>query len=168
MAQKATGYSGQGFSLRGEKDRFVLPSDLRNPLAEASGERVLCLSKHDRWPCLTGFGTDRIDTFEDLLDDLEDKAIRRNETDFDREMKSADLWTFKRVNFDASGRFTLSSTLCELGEISDSIYFHGVGQMITIWNPEVLLRQGPKFAQMQAYCREEMAEALAKAKGKRK
>jgi len=146
----------------------VLPPELRNPLAAASGERVLCVSQHDRWPCLTGFGTDRIDTFEDLLDDLEDKAIRRGDDDFDREMKSADLWTFKRINFDASGRFVLSSTLSELGEIEGSIYFHGVGQVITIWNPEVLLMQGPQFKQMQAYCRQEMAETETRSKAKRK
>ncbi|TIX51367.1 division/cell wall cluster transcriptional repressor MraZ [Alteraurantiacibacter aquimixticola] len=166
MAQKATVYSGQGFSLRGEKDRFVLPAKLRNPLAEASGERTLCVSKHDRWPCLTGFGKDRVDTFEDLLDELEDKAIARGDMAFDRELKSAALYTFTPTNFDASGRFNLSSTLFELGDIGDALYFHGIGQIITIWNPEVLLAQGPEFAQMQAYCRQEMAAANAKGKGK--
>lgn len=157
VAQRATGYSGQGFSPRGEKDRFVLPSKLRNPLAEASGERVLCLSSHDRWPCLTGFGSDRVATFEDLLDAEEEKAIRLSR-DFDRELRSASLWTFTPTNFDASGRFVLSSTLSELGQIEDAIYFHGIGQVITLWNPQVLLAQGPEFAQMKAYCRQEMGK----------
>jgi MraZ protein len=165
LAQRATGYSGQGFSLRGEKDRYVLPPKLRNPLADASGERVLCVGQHDRWPCLTGFGTDRVDTFEDQLDDLEEKAIRRGEA-FDRDMKSAMLWTFTPISFDASGRFVLPSTLSELGGIDNALYFHGVGQIITIWNPMVLLKQGPEFAQLQAYCKQEMASATAKGKGK--
>lgn len=166
LAQKATNYSGQGFSLRGEKDRFVLPSKLRNPLAEASGERTLCVSKHDRWPCLVGFGKDRVETFDSLLDELEDKAIRRGDDAFDRELRSADLWTFTPINFDASGRFVLTPTLTELGGIGDGLYFHGIGQIITIWNPEALLSKGPEFAQFQAYCRQEMAATQAKGKGK--
>jgi MraZ protein len=165
VAQKPTGYSGQGFSLRGGGDRFVLPPDMRNPISEASGERVLCVAKHESWPCLIGFGTDRVSRFEEILDDLEDKAIRAGK-DFDRAMRSAKMWSFKRLNFDASGRFIFTSTLTELGRIKDELYFHGVGQVITIWNPDVLLGLGEEFEIFQVYCRQEMAEARAKGKGK--
>ena len=59
-------YSGQGFSLIGEKGRFVLPPDFRKAVRDSGqGERVLCLAKHPRWKCLTGFGLSRVEVLVD-------------------------------------------------------------------------------------------------------
>ncbi len=41
-------YSGQGFSQKGEKNRFVLPPAFRKAVAESSDGKVLCLAKHER------------------------------------------------------------------------------------------------------------------------
>lgn len=161
MAKGPTGYGGQGFSLRGEKGRFVLPPAFRNTIAETSGTRVLCLAKHDRWPCLSAFGTDRPATFEDQLDREEEKAIRLNH-DFDRELRSLQLWSFTEIPFDASGRFVMPDTLAELGEIGEQIYFQGIGPFFTLWNPEKLETMGAGFEGAQAYCRKAVADATAK------
>ena len=46
-------YWGQGFSPRGEKNRFVLPTDFRSKVKESSGNnRILCLDKHAKLPAM--------------------------------------------------------------------------------------------------------------------
>ncbi len=168
VSQSPSGYSGQGFSPRGEKDRFVLPAKLRNIIAERSGQRLLCIGVHDKWPCLTGFGKDREAEFTRILDREEQRATDLKQ-DFDRDGRSMNLWDFEEAPFDASGRFVLPPVSSELGGIGDALYFHGIGEFITIWNPEVLLEQAnPMFKGPQARCRAEMAKAAAKAKGKGK
>lgn len=165
MAERPSGYGGQGFSLRGEKGRFALPPIFRNTITEASGQRVLCLAKHDRWPCLAAFGSDRPATFEDLLDREEEKALRLGR-DFDRELRSLQLWSFTEIPFDSSGRFVMPETLAELGEIGDRIYFQGIGSFFTLWNPDLLDTMGPGFEGAQAYCRKAVADAESKGQGK--
>ena len=167
MAQLPAGYGGQGFSLRGEKGRYVLPPAFRNAISDLSGERVLCLSRHDRWPCLSGFGLDRPATFEELLDREEERATRLGQ-DFDRELRSMNLWNFEQVPFDSSGRFVLPDTLAELGGLGDGIYFQGVGSFLTLWDPARLYAMGAGFEGPQAYCRKTAADAATKAKGKGK
>ncbi len=68
-AYKPNGYGGQEVSSQDEKGRFVLPAPFRKSVAKASeGANTLCLAKHHRWKCLTGFGTSRTDGFEIELD----------------------------------------------------------------------------------------------------
>ena len=44
-AARPVSYSGQGFSLLGEKGRFVLPPVFRKAVRDSGqGERVLCLA----------------------------------------------------------------------------------------------------------------------------
>ncbi len=161
MAERPTGYGGQGFSARGDKGRFVLPPAFRHAISEMSGERVMCLAKHDRWPCLTAFGKDRPARFEEQLDREEEKAIRLGR-DFDRELRSMQLWSFTEVPFDQSGRFVMPETMSELGRLEDSIYFQGIGAFFTLWNPAELETMGEGFEGAQAYCRSALSEADAK------
>ena len=77
MVLKAQGYSGQGFSPRGEKARYVLPPAFRNAIAPGKDDtRTLCLVKHDRWNCLAGFGLARTESFEAQLDREENNAVK--------------------------------------------------------------------------------------------
>ena len=161
MAERPIGYGGQGFSLRGEKSRFVLPPAFRNTILETSGARIMCLAKHDRWPCLTAFGTDRPARFEEQIDREEEKALRLNK-DFDRELRAMQLWSFSEVPFDASGRFVMPETMSELGGLEDGIYFQGIGAFFTLWNPDLLETMGEGFEGAKAYCRKAVAEAEAK------
>ena len=165
MALKAPGgYSGQGFSPRGEKGRYVLPPAFRNAIAPTDKDpRTLCLVKHDRWNCLSGFGLSRTATFEAQLEREEDNAVRRTQ-DFDRELRSTQLWSFTEVPFDASGRFVLPDHLAELCAIDEAICFLGGGQFLTLWAPKQLYRMGQGWEGQQAVCRKLEADARGKRK----
>ena len=158
-------YSGHGFSLRGEKSRFVLPPAFRKMVTESSGDRVLCLAKHERWNCLTGFGLSRREEFADQIDREEERALRREE-DFDRDLRAMQLYGFAELPFDASGRFVMPDYLADLGRLEHGVFFNGAGSFFTIWNPEELYRQSAGWEAAQATCRKLEAETLAKAEGK--
>ena len=162
VSQRVQGYGGQGFSLRGAKSRFVLPPAFRKAVA-GEGERILCIAKHDRWPCLTGFGLARTETFDAQIDREEEAALRLGR-DFDREMRQVQLWGFTEIPFDASGRFVLPDHLGELGGLDAAIYFQGAGNFITMWDPARLYDLGDGWEGEQATCRKLSAEAEAKKK----
>ncbi len=165
-ARSVSGYSGQGFSPRGEKGRYVLPPAFRNAIAPGKDdERILCLGKHDRWDCLVGFGLSRTAMFEAQLDREEDNAVRLGK-EFDREQRSTQLWTFSEIPFDASGRFVMPDHLGELCGIGEGICFLGGGQFFTLWAPKRLYAMDAGWEGQQAVCRK--LEADAAAKGKRK
>ncbi len=160
-AARPISYSGQGFSLLGEKGRFVLPPDFRKAVRDSGqGERVLCLTKHPRWKCLTGFGLGRVDQFESELDREERIALDRNQ-EFDRELRAAQLYGFAQVPFDDSGRFVLPERFFKLGGLDDSIYFQGGGLQFTIWNPAELAKMGTGWEDAQEAALDLAAKAAA-------
>lgn len=164
VAKAGAGYSGQGFSPRGDKGRYVLPPAFRNAIAPTDGDpRTLCLVKHDRWNCLVGFGLARTESFEAQLDREEDNAVRLGR-EFDREMRSIQLWSYSDVPFDASGRFVLPEQLADLCGIDEGICFLGGGQFFTLWAPKQLYGMGAGWEGQQALCRKLEGDA----KGKRK
>jgi len=166
VAEIPSSYWGQGFSPRGEKSRFVLPADFRATVKDASGgQRLLCLDKHHRHPCLVGFGLSRAEAFAQQIAHEESVALQRGE-DFDPDMRAAQLYGFIRTSFDESGRFVLPYHLGEQAAVGDALYFHGGGTAITIWAPDVLFSMGAGWDSAKATCRALMAEAAVK--GKRK
>ena len=155
-------YSGQGFSLQGDKGRFVLPPQFRKTVKESSyGAKTLCLAKHDRWNCLTGFGLSRRDGFEAQLDREETLAVQSGKS-YDRELRSLQLYGFSEVLFDDSGRFNLPDHLARLAGVADRLYFQAAGPFFTIWNPDELVKLGAGWEGAQAACDSLAAEALAK------
>lgn len=159
-------YSGQGFSPRGEKSRFVLPPQFRKDVKESSGgTKTLCLAKHERWPCLTGFGLSRCDTFDAQIDREQEYAERRGEF-FDRDLRATQLWGFIQVPFDDSGRFVIPDHLAGLAELDDLLFFQGGGAFFTIWNPEQIAKMGAGWEGAQAACTAFMADA-ANGKGRK-
>lgn len=166
MAGVPSNYWGQGFSPRGDKSRFVLPADFRGAVKDASGgQRILCLDKHFKHPCLVGFGLSRAEGFAAQIEHEEQVALKRGE-DFDPDMRAAQLFGFIRTGFDESGRFVLPEHLGEQASVGDALYFHGGGGTFTIWAPEVLFTMGPGWDSAKATCRALMAEAAGK--GRRK
>ena len=160
-ADKPITYSGQGFSLLGEKGRFVLPPDLRKAVRDSGdGERVLCLAKHRSWKCLTGFGLSRADQFEAELDREEEFALERGK-DFDRDFRAQQLYGFARIPFDDSGRFVLPERYFRLGGLTDKIFFQGGGKMFTLWNPQQLALMGEGWDDAREACADLEAQALA-------
>ncbi|MET0252041.1 MAG: division/cell wall cluster transcriptional repressor MraZ [Novosphingobium sp.] len=158
MAQ-AFSFYGQGFSLRGDKGRFVLPPTFRRLVKDAShGERTLCLAKHDRWPCLTGFGMSRLQDFDQQLDREEQAALTRG-VEFDRDRRGSQLFGFLDVPFDESGRFVLPDHLASMVDLDGAAFFNGNGPFFTMWNPDSLAAMGEGFEQMQRGCEAFAAEA---------
>lgn len=154
-------YSGQGFSLLGEKGRFVLPPDFRKAVRDSGqGERVLCLAKHPRWKCLTGFGLSRVDEFETELNREEGIALERG-LDFDRDHRAQQLYGFARVPFDDSGRFVMPERFFKLGGLSEAVFFQGGGKMFTIWNPSELAKLGAGWEDAQEACADLAAQAMS-------
>jgi MraZ protein len=153
VAGKPVIYSGQGFSPKGDKDRFVLPAGFRKSVTESSeGKGVLLVSKHDKWECLIGYGLSRRDGFEAQIDREEELAARTGQP-FDRDLRSFQLYDSAEISFDGSGRFIIPAHLRNLGGIGDAIYYQGAGPFFTLWSPEVLARQeGPQWASAQAAC----------------
>lgn len=165
-AGKPVTYSGQGFSLLGEKGRFVLPPDFRKAVRDSGqGERVLCLGKHPRWKCLTGFGLGRVEEFEAQLDREEEIALERG-AEFDRDDRSRQLYGFAKVPFDDSGRFVLPERFFKLGGLEDAVFFQGGGKMFTIWNPAELAKMGAGWEDAIEACADLQAQALG-GKGKK-
>lgn len=163
VAEKPFSFHGVGFSGRGEKGRFVLPPTFRKLVKDASfGSRILCLNKHERWPCLTGFGTSRRDFIDAQVDKEEAAALARG-AEFDRDLRLGQLSGFIDVPFDDSGRFVFPDYLARLAGIDGDAFFNGNGPFFTIWNPAELMKMGNGWEPMQAAC-----QALAEeARGKR-
>lgn len=160
-AVQSFGYSGQGFSLRGEKSRFVLPPSFRKAVKESSDGRVLCLATHERWNCLIGFGLSRRGELDHQLDREEEQAVRRG-IDFDRDLRATQLYGFIEVPFDESGRFVMPDHLAELGHLDGGVYFQGAGGFFSMWNPQQLYAMGQGWEGAQAACRQLEADSLAK------
>lgn len=160
-AVKPIAYSGQGFSLLGEKGRFVLPPDFRKAVRDSGhGERVLCIAKHPRWKCLTGFGLSRVDEFEGELDREERNALDRGQ-EFDRDLRAQQLYGFARVPFDDSGRFVLPERFFKLGGLGDAAFFQGGGKQFTIWSPDELAKLGGGWEDAQEACLDLASQARA-------
>jgi MraZ protein len=156
-------YWGQGFSPRGEKNRYVLPADFRQTVRNASaGQRILCLDKHHKHPCLVGFGEARAEAFAGQIAHEERVAIERGEA-FDADERAAQVSGFARVSFDESGRFVLPEHLGEQIAVEEALYFHGGIHQFTIWAPDVLFTMGPGWDSVKSSCRAKMAEYAAKA-----
>ncbi len=165
-AGKAVIYSGQGFSLLGEKGRFVLPPEFRKAVRDSGhGERVLCLIKHPRWKCLTGFGPSRAEELFSEIDRDERIATERG-LDFDRDQRESQLFGYAKLPFDDSGRFVLPERYFKLAAITDSAFFQGGGKSFTIWSPDELAKLGSGWEDAQAACAELTAQAQA-GKGRR-
>ena len=159
------GYSGQAYSPAGDKGRFVLPPLFRKAVKLSSETKTLCLSKHERWDCLVGFGLSRKDELDAQLDREESIALQA-QREFDRDLRAMQLFGFSELPFDDSGRFVMPEHLRSLAEIEDGLYFQGAGRFFTIWNPAKLEQMGPEWASAKAACANLVAEADAK--GRRK
>lgn len=167
MAGQPFIYSGQGFSLLRDKNRFVLPNIHRGTVRESSGKDVMCLAKFPEWKCLIAFGLSRVAEFESELDREQARADAAGRP-FNRTKRAMALYSFQPVPFDGSGRFVMPDALAGLANIQDQLFFQGVGQFITIWNPEELykLEDDPELEIIAASCRALVSSELAKAKKK--
>ena len=155
------GFSGQAYAPAGDKSRYVLPPAFRKAVKESSDGRILCLDKHERWPCLVGFGLSRKGELEAQLDREEERSLRLGH-DFDRDLRSSQLNGFAELPFDDSGRFVMPEYLRNLADIGTGLFFQGGGRFFTLWNPEALMKMGDEWAAAKAACSALAGDAGAK------
>lgn len=160
------GFNGQAYTPAGDKGRFSLPPKFRRAVMESSGSRILCIDKHDSWPCLVGFGRSRTVRLREQLQREFDSAERRGNDDFNYEERKQQLFGYEEVPFDDSGRFIMPSFLADLGQIDDGLFFRGSDDFFFIWNPERLYEMGPAWEKAKAACRSMVQDAGSR--GKRK
>ncbi len=160
-------YSGNHFSLVGEKGRFVLPPKFRNLVIQSSGDRPqLYLGKHEKWDCLVGFGESRLyEIYADL--ELQQKLARERGELFDYDTKAQmAVGTCEPVTIDGSGRFVVPSALVKPGCVGEEMHFLGHIKFFTLWNPAELSKMGDDFATAKSMCATLREEALGKARKK--
>jgi MraZ protein len=158
-------YSGQGFSLQRDKNRFVLPAAFRSTLKESSGGPVVCLGKSDELKCIIGFGVSRKAEMIEQYDIEERMALERG-VPFNSVQRGMALFGFHEVPFDDSGRFILPDPVATSASIGDELYFHGAGRFFTAWNPAELAKMDAGWEGAQAICESLAAKERAKAKRK--
>lgn len=167
MAGQPLIYRGQGFSLRRDKNRFVLPNLFRGTVKASSGDKpILCLAKHESWNCLVGYGLSRTHEFEDIIEQERQFAMQAG-VPFDRDMKAMTLYNYHEIPFDGSGRFVLPEDLAILAEVEDQLYFQGAGQYFFVFAPAALAAMTePQFKGAQVSCASLAKAELKKAAGK--
>jgi MraZ protein len=146
-------YMGQGFSPKGDKERFVLPADVRRIVAEASNEKtVMLVAKDEQWECLMASG---LSYGQQLAEEIraERAAALANGEPMLRSKRQTMFGSLVQVNFDNSGRFVLPPHLKAQVGIEDAIYVHGMMDYFAIWAPDVLMRQeGAEWDGAKATC----------------
>jgi MraZ protein len=159
VATQPITYWGHGFSLQGDKGRFVVPAKLRKPIKDGSdGEKIICIGKHETLPCLTAFGTTRRNAMLQELLDEQERAVRTG-AHFDFDIRAQQISGMAEVPFDDSGRFMMPRDFMELGKIQTEVYFHSAVRHFLIWNPDILATMGPEFDAAKAMCAAARAEA---------
>lgn len=133
-------YSGNAFSVADGKGRFVLPLEMRKLVVQASGgQNRLCLSLHLDNGCATGFGLSHKQFLFDEVEELE-RLARESGRPFNGDVERENrLGMIEDVNFDDGGRFFLHPDIKEEAQITDAIFFYGVGRYFQIWKPEALI-----------------------------
>ena len=153
-------YTGSGLSTIDAKARVTIPAELRDAVAQSSGENAVCLQRHPSLPCLIGYGrTEKEQRKVDL--NTQWSAAVNNGGAFDREVAGAGASSIFETNFETSGRFVMPSMLKSLGKLStDRAFFFGVTTHFMLWNPDVFLSDAPSAF---AHVREELEYWLSEA-----
>jgi MraZ protein len=158
LAEAQIRYRGPGFSLQREKNRFVLPAQLRSMVKQSSGGPMVCLVKHPDWTCIEGFGFSHVDEIEADIDRAEAHAKDKG-LPFNKQLRLAQLNIMSEVPFDGSGRFVMPNSLMSVARIEKELFFHGIGDSFLIWNPDELMQMGEGWEAIKAACEDERARA---------
>ena len=85
-------YAGSGLSTIDGKGRVTIPAELRDTVAQASGENIVCLARHPSLPCLIGYGrAERQKLREDIETQWKAAVERGGEFVRDQETRSAEF-----------------------------------------------------------------------------
>ena len=104
------------------------------------------------------------EVLEAQLGHEEDRAIRLGR-DFDVDTRRLQLFGFKTISFDDSGRFIVPDHLAGIAGLTGDVFFQGAGSFFTLWDAGELYRMGEGWESAQAACRALADEAGKKRKG---
>ena len=99
-------YAGSGLSTIDAKGRVTIPAELRDTVAESSGENIVCISRHPNLPCLIGYGRAERQKLRADIESQWEAAIQRG-GEFDRESAGVIASSIFETAFENSGRFVL-------------------------------------------------------------
>jgi MraZ protein len=135
-------YAGSGLSTIDAKSRLTIPAELRDTVAESSGDNVVCLARHSSLPCLIGFGrAERLQRRADIETQW-NAAIGRG-ANFDRELAGVGASSIFETAFEPSGRFVIQPMLKHFGKLTDRAFFFGATTHFMLWDPEVFKASAP-------------------------
>ncbi len=135
------------------KGRMTLPSEIRDVLMATSPDHKVCVSVHDKYDCLIGYGT------EEQSRKMADIAFQwenaiKTEGAYDAEAAAvADYALSFTANCEASGRFVLNPDLRAMAMIQDRAFIFGAGRNFCIWNPNLFLEAnlGDSYARLRRF-----------------
>lgn len=133
-------YSGPAFTAMDSKGRFSVPASMRHIVqASSNGQNRLCLTKHEEYPCVIGFGHSYQQALRANIDHEEQLAPTRGEGYNRAAAMQRKFGLLEDVPFDDGGRFFISPFLKKLCSIDDIVFINGSGDYFELWNPQVLL-----------------------------
>lgn len=158
---------GLGLSVvDASKGRAALPAPLRNAIIAnnsqpgTANDRGIFIGQHPNGKCLVGYDKGQMETIRRRITEAEERRSRNaaDEVGFDLDARRRQFGRFEQVALDPSGRFTLSKQLRRWGQIDGLAYMHGLGDLIEIWNPHLLLADPEVPEDQKQDCRDEMEE----------
>ena len=101
-------YAGSGLSTIDAKGRVTIPAELRDTVAESSGENIVCISRHPNLPCLIGYGRAERQKLRADIEAQWQAAVQRG-GEFDRESAGVVASSIFETAFENSG-FVISAS----------------------------------------------------------
>ncbi|MCF8707541.1 division/cell wall cluster transcriptional repressor MraZ [Rhizorhapis sp. SPR117] len=133
-------YSGPAFTAMDGKGRFSIPASMRHVVqASSGGQNRLCLTKHEDFNCVIGFGHSYQQAMRADIDREEQLASARGEGYSRAAAMQRKFGLLEDVPFDEGGRFFISPFLKKLCGIEDIVFINGSGDYFELWNPHALI-----------------------------
>jgi MraZ protein len=152
--------SGSGLSTIDQKGRVAIPPALRNAIiannsgssASEDDSRRFWLGRHDSAKALIGYDQARLDVLNANIEAGEQAAAANGGNFTDHKTRQRLFPSVEPVPFDGSGRFILSPKFKARGELEDLAYFYGLGNVFTIWNPQLLMADANVTEEIKEDC----------------
>src|SRR3546814_6266853 len=114
------------FTAMDSKCRFSVPASMRHIVqASSNSQNRLCLTKHEEYPCVIGFGHSYQQALRANIDHEEQLALARGEGYNRAAAMQRKFGLLEDVPFDDGGRLFISPFLTKLCRIDDLVFIHG-------------------------------------------
>ncbi len=131
--------TGCGLSAIDAKGRVALPPLLRNAVLTNGEGRTVYFGKHPQARALQGFDSSFLEEQSARIAAAEAAAASTGLLDLNYGARRNFFASAEPVPFDASGRFTLTPRMKDRAGLEGLAFFAGLGSVIEVWNPHLLL-----------------------------